>query len=51
MKQLGMNDPKMLSMLQKKIDGDDKAGLNKWGGKYTKGEKPPSNNPHYWEKW
>ena len=51
MKQLGMNDPKMLKMLQQKINKDEKAGLNVWGGKYGKGEKPPSNNPGYWEKW
>ena len=51
MKQLGMDDPKMIKMLQKKIDEDDKAGLNVWGGNYNKTEKPPSNNPKYWEKW
>jgi aldehyde:ferredoxin oxidoreductase len=51
MKQLGMDDPKMLKMLQKKIDEDEKAGLNKWGGKYGKGDKPPSNDLCYWEKW
>ena len=51
MKQLGMDDPKMLKMLQKKIDEDEKAGLNVWGGKYKKGEKPPSNDLKYWEKW
>ena len=51
MKQLGIDDPKMLRMLQSKIDEDGKAGFNKWGGKYTKGEKPPSKNPRYWEKW
>lgn len=51
MKQLGMNDPKMLKMLQQKIDEDEKAGLNVWGGKYGKGEKPPSIYPRYWEKW
>jgi len=50
-KQLGMDDPKMLKMLQEKIDEDEKAGLNKWGGKYSKGEKPPSITPRYWEKW
>lgn len=49
MKQLGINDPKMLKMLQKKIDEDEKAGLNKWGGKYGKGDKPPSNDLRYWE--
>ncbi|MCK4901953.1 MAG: aldehyde:ferredoxin oxidoreductase [Thermoplasmatales archaeon] len=51
MKQLGMDDPKMLEMLQEKIDEDDKKGLNVWGGKYGKDEKPPSIIPKYWEKW
>ena len=51
MKQLEMDDPKMIKMLQKKINEDDKAGLNVWGGNYSKDEKPPSNNPKYWEKW
>lgn len=51
MKQLGFSDPKMLQMLQKKIDADEKAGLNVWGGKYQKGEQPPSNEKKYWEKW
>ena len=51
MKQLGMDDPKMLKMLQQKIDKDGKDGLNVWGGKYDKGEKTPSNDPKYWEKW
>jgi aldehyde:ferredoxin oxidoreductase len=51
MKELGMNDPKMLKFLQEVIDKDDKAGLNVWGGKYRKGEEPPSINPKYWEKW
>jgi len=51
MKQLGMDDPKMLKMLQEKINEDEKAGLNAWGGKYSKGEKPPSIDPKYWEKW
>ena len=51
MKQLGFADKKMLDMLQKKIDEDEKKGLNKWGGKYEKGEKPPSIDPKYWEKW
>jgi aldehyde:ferredoxin oxidoreductase len=51
MKQLGMDDPKMLKMLQEKIDEDDKKGLNVWGGKYGKDEKPPSIIPKYWEKW
>jgi aldehyde:ferredoxin oxidoreductase len=51
MKQLGMDDPKMLEMLQEKINEDVKTGLNVWGGKYSKGEKPPSIDPKYWEKW
>jgi len=51
MKQLGFTDKKMLDMLQKKIDYDEKKGLNKWGGKYKKGEKAPSKNLRYWEKW
>jgi len=51
MKQLGMDNPEMLKMLQQKINEDEKAGLNVWGGKYVEVEKPPSNNPHYWEKW
>jgi len=50
MKALGFTNSKMLKMLQKKIKKDEKAGLNKWGGKYTKGEKPPSTNKKYWEK-
>jgi aldehyde:ferredoxin oxidoreductase len=50
MKQLGMDDPKMLKMIQKKIDEDEKAGLNVWGGKYKRGENPPSKYLHYWEK-
>ncbi len=51
MKELGFTDKKMLTMLQKKIDEDSKKELNKWGGKYKVGEKPPSSNPKYWEKW
>jgi len=51
MKKLGFTDEKMLTMLQIKIDEDSKKGLNKWGGKYGKGEKPPSIDPKYWEKW
>ena len=51
MKKLGFDDPKMLEMLQKKIDEDEKAGLNVWGGKYSKGENPPSKDHKYWEKW
>jgi len=51
MKKLGFTDKKMLDMLQNKIDEDGNKGLNRWGGKYGKGEKPPSINPKYWEKW
>ena len=51
MKQLGMDDPAMIKMLKEKIYEDEKAGLNVWGGKYGKGEKPPSIHPRYWEKW
>ncbi len=51
MKKLGFDDPKMLKMLQEKIDEDEEKGLNVWGGKYGKGEKPPSILPKYWEKW
>jgi aldehyde:ferredoxin oxidoreductase len=51
MKKLGFTDKKMLTMLQEKIDEDGKKGLNHWGGKYSKGEKPPNINPKYWEKW
>lgn len=51
MKQLGFTDKRMLDMLQKAIDEDEKKGLNVWGGKYGKGEKPPSIEPRYWEKW
>jgi len=51
MKSLGFKDKKMLSMLQKKIDDDEKNGLNKWCGTYSGKEKPPSDIPHYWEKW
>jgi len=51
MKQLGFTDKKLLSMLQKKIDADEKAGLNVWGGVYSKQEKPPTKTLRYWEKW
>jgi aldehyde:ferredoxin oxidoreductase len=50
MKQLKMDDPKMLKMIQDKINEDEKAGLNVWGGKYKRGEDPPSKYLHYWEK-
>ena len=51
MRQLGFSDGKMLDMLQKAIDEDEKNGLNVWCGKYLKGEKPPSINLKYWEKY
>jgi len=38
-------------MLQEKIDEEQKAGFNKWCGNYGKGEKPPSIDLKYWEKW
>jgi hypothetical protein len=41
----------LLETLQKKIDEDEKTGLNKWGGHYGKGESPPTAEPRYWEKW
>ncbi len=50
MKKLGFTDKKMLTMLQKKIEEDDKKGLNKWGGSYDK-DDPPSENLEYWEEW
>ena len=50
MEQLGMDDPKMLKMLQQKIDEDEKTGLNLWGGNYSKREKPPIKDHKYWEK-
>ncbi|MFH1012918.1 MAG: aldehyde ferredoxin oxidoreductase C-terminal domain-containing protein [Thermoplasmatota archaeon] len=51
MKNLGFTDKNMLSMLQRKIDDDEKKGLNKWGGMYTGKERPPTNTVRYWEKW
>jgi len=51
MRQLGFNDSSMLNMLQKKIDDDEKNGLNVWCGKYKNDEKPPTNDLKYWEKW
>ena len=51
MKQLGMDNPNMLKMLQEKIDEDEKSGLNVWGGYYGKGEKSPNECFHYWEYW
>ena len=49
MKKLGFTNKKMLDILQKKIEADEKAGLNIWGGKYKKDEKPPSENRNYWK--
>jgi aldehyde:ferredoxin oxidoreductase len=51
MKQLGFTDKKMLTMLQKKIDQDQKNDLNRWGGNYTKKELPPTKTQKYWEHW
>ena len=51
MRKLGFSDRRMLDMLEKVINEDTKKGLNRWGGKYGKGEKPPSIDPSYWEKW
>ncbi|MEF8879398.1 MAG: aldehyde ferredoxin oxidoreductase C-terminal domain-containing protein [Candidatus Thermoplasmatota archaeon] len=51
MKQLGFDDPEMMEMLQQKIDEDEKAGLNEWGGNYEDGEKSPTTDMKYWEKW
>jgi aldehyde:ferredoxin oxidoreductase len=50
MKTLGFTDPRMLKMLQHKIDDDDKAGRNEWGGKYTGDEKPPTDVKRYWQQ-
>lgn len=51
MKQLGFTDKKMLSMLQKKIDDDQKKGFNTWGGVYDTNENPPDASETYWESW
>ncbi|MFO7677717.1 MAG: aldehyde ferredoxin oxidoreductase C-terminal domain-containing protein [Thermoplasmatota archaeon] len=51
MRQLGFDDEKMLQMLQKRIDKDEKGGLNKWGGVYSDNEQPPTTDLKYWEKW
>jgi aldehyde:ferredoxin oxidoreductase len=48
MKQLGMDNPKMLTMLHDKINEDEKAHLNEWGGTYRKGENPPTSKK-YWK--
>jgi len=52
MKAIGFGDEtKMLEMLQQKIDEDEAAGLNVWGGNYGPGEEPPTTDMKYWEKW
>ncbi len=52
MKAIGFGDEtEMLEMLQKKIDEDEAAGLNVWGGKYGPDEEPPTTDMKYWEKW
>ena len=52
MRALGFGSNKeLLAMLQKKIDEDEKEGLNRWGGRYSKGEGPPTADMKYWEKW
>ncbi len=51
MRSLGCTDERMLAMLQRKIDEDEAKGLNAWGGKYAGGEKPPTADRRYWEKW
>ncbi len=51
MMELGFGDEtRMLEMLQRVIDEDEKNGLNKWGGVYKDGQTPPSADPKYWEK-
>jgi aldehyde:ferredoxin oxidoreductase len=47
MKELGINDSKMLKMLKQKISEDEKLNLNVWGGTYTKDKKPPVTKK-YW---
>lgn len=51
MKQLGFTDKKMLSMLQEKIDEDEKNDLNTWGGTYSDDERPPTTKQKYWLDW
>jgi len=49
MKELGFsNDKKMLEMLRDKIKEDEKSGLNKWKGNYSKNEEIPNNGKKYW---
>jgi aldehyde:ferredoxin oxidoreductase len=51
MKSLGFTEDCLLTILQEKIDADEKAGHNAWGGKYAGDEKPPNAERKYWEKW
>jgi hypothetical protein len=51
MRSLGFTEDCLLDFLQKKIEEDEKAGLNVWGGKYKGDEKPPGKERRYWEKW
>ena len=52
MRALGFGPYKeLLRMLQEKIDQDEKAGLDTWGGQYGTSEKPPTTEPKYWETW
>ncbi len=51
MRALGFTEDCLLDFLQKRIDEDEKAGLNVWGGKYSGDEKPPLAERKYWEKW
>ena len=45
------DETKMLQMLQQKIDEDEAAGLNVWGGNYGADEETPSDDAKYWEQW
>ncbi|KYK29646.1 MAG: aldehyde:ferredoxin oxidoreductase [Candidatus Proteinoplasmatales archaeon SG8-5] len=52
MRAIGFGDEdEMLNMLQQKIDEDEAAGLNVWGGDYGAEERPPTDDLKYWEKW
>jgi aldehyde:ferredoxin oxidoreductase len=48
MKELGILNEKMLEMLQEKILKDEKAGLNRQKGNYSKNEKIPNAGKKYW---
>lgn len=50
LKSLGIDDKELIKFVKAKIKKDDKAGLNNWGGKYDKGENPPTKEEKYWEK-